>query len=317
MPEGATPGPGRACPAHYGYSPTVFGRPPELEADTLLIAGGLYGNIEALRALEALAVEERQPAAIVFNGDFHWFDIDAQLFAAIESGTALHTRLRGNVETEIAGEDAGAGCGCAYPDEVDEAVVERSNAILASLRETARSLPAARAALARLSAHCVARVGDARVGIVHGDAESLAGWRFDAVALDDPAQASWREEAFVRAEVDVFASSHTCRPALRRFAVGAREVAVANNGAAGMPNFAGERRGLVTRIGVEPSPAALYRVRSRGVFVEALPLAYDTAAFEARFLAQWPSGSPAHVSYWQRIARGTTLAVADAAPRSA
>lgn len=318
LPEGAaTPGPGRACPAHYGYSAAVFDRAPDLEADTLLIAGGLYGNAEALRALEALAAQERRPATIVFNGDFHWFDIDAQLFAAIESGTASHTRLRGNVETEIAGEDAEAGCGCAYPDHVEEAVVERSNVILATLRETARSMPAARAALARLPAHCVARVGDARVGIVHGDAESLAGWRFDAVALDDPAQASWREEAFLRANVDIFASSHTCRPALRCFRVGSRDVAVANNGAAGMPNFAGERHGLVTRIGTEPSPAALYRVRVRGVFVEALPLAYDTAAFEARFLAQWPPGSPAHASYWQRIAHGTTFAVADAAPGGA
>jgi hypothetical protein len=276
----------------------------------------LYGNVQALRALEALATRERNNTAIVFNGDFHWFDIDARVFAAIESGTAPHVRLRGNVETEIAGEDAGAGCGCAYPDDVDETVVARSNAILSMLRETARSMPVARSALASLPAQCVARIGGARVGIVHGDAESLAGWRFDASALDDPGQARWREEAFVHAKVDIFASSHTCRAALRRFHAGGRDVVVANNGAAGMPNFADGRHGLVTRIAAEPSPAALYRARAGGVFVEALPLAYDTAAFEASFLAQWPPGSPAHASYWQRIAHGADGAVAEAAPRS-
>ena len=52
--------------------------------------------------------------------------------------------------------------------------------------------------------------------------------------LDDPANAARIERSFAEARVDVFASSHTCLPALRRFDRGL----VINNGAAGMPNFA-------------------------------------------------------------------------------
>lgn len=42
--------------------------------------------------------------------------------------------------------------------------------------------------------------------------------------------------AFAEASVDVFASTHTCLPALCRF--DGDEKVVINNGAAGMPNFA-------------------------------------------------------------------------------
>lgn len=314
LPEGGASGPGRACPAHYGYEPSVFDRQPAIEAETLLVAGGLYGNLAALDSIEALAAEEREPATVVLNGDFHWFDVHGDDFRQIEARTARHVRLRGNVETEIAAEASDAGCGCAYPSHVGDGEVARSNAILDRLRETARAWPEAREALARLPMHAVARVGDAHIGIVHGDAQSLAGWRFDVDSLDDPASTSWVAETFRAAGVDAFASSHTCRAAMRTFRVGGRERVVANNGAAGMPNVAGERFGLVTRIAVEPSPAALYRTHVAGVFVEALAVRYDHASFEARFLAQWAPGSAAHVSYWARIAAGPDYSLARAAP---
>ena len=68
--------PGRTCPTAYRYSPRVFDRAPEIEADTLYVAGGLYGNVEALAAIAALAAREPGPVTLVFNGDFHWFDVD-------------------------------------------------------------------------------------------------------------------------------------------------------------------------------------------------------------------------------------------------
>ena len=306
------PTPGRTCPSSYRYSPRAFDRAPEIVAPTLYVVGGLYGNVEALHALRELAAGEPGPVTLVYNGDFHWFDVDAADFAAIDAGVAADYALRGNVETEIAGEDAGAGCGCAYPVDVSDAEVWRSNGILGRLRETARREPQVRARLARLPMHLVARVGAARVGIVHGDAVSLAGWGFARDRLDDPAHRRWVEAMFAEAKVDVFASTHTCLPALRRFGGGV----VANNGAAGMPNFEGSRTGLATRIGLRPfAGTALYGTEAGTAYVEAIAIEYDHRAWERRFLGAWPEGSSAHASYFRRIVHGARGTIADARPR--
>src|SRR5713226_6486958 len=114
--------PGRSCPRHYRYSPAVFARAADLKAQSLYIVGGLYGNPYALETVLAMA-------------------------------------RRGNVETEIAGEDSGAGCGCAYPEWVGDAEVERSNEILGRLRGTARAHPRLRGRLSALPMHLVAEIG--------------------------------------------------------------------------------------------------------------------------------------------------------------
>ena len=309
--------PGRSCPTAYRYSPRVFDRAPDLEAETLYVAGGLYGNTEALEALLALRDGEPHPAALAFNGDFHWFDVAAGDFLRVSEEVLRHAATRGNVETELAGEDEGAGCGCAYPADVSDADVARSNEILGRLRETARGFPALRTGLGHLPMHLVARVGRARVGIVHGDCSSLAGWGFSQDALDGPGHRRWIESGFRDARVDVFASSHTCLPATRAFDFAHGRGVVANNGAAGMPNFAGERCGLVTRISVHPAREALYGVEVAGVFVDAVAVRYDVPAWQARFLASWPEGSAAHASYFRRIAQGPGFARERALPRAA
>ncbi len=298
--------PGRACPISYRYPPRVFDREPGIVADTLYVVGGLYGNLEALAAIHALAEAERGALAIAFNGDFHWFDVAHGDFSAIERGTAGHFRLRGNVETEIAGEESGAGCGCAYPADVSDTDVSRSNEILARLRETARQFPRERGVLAQLPMHLVAQVGEAKVGIVHGDAASLAGWGFAHDQLDNPSHARWIASAFRDAKVDLFASSHTCLPALRRFDFGAGERLVANNGAAGMPNFAATRYGLLTRISLTPAAAgtSVLGTRLGALHVDEVAIRYDAARWQERFLASWPQGSPAHASYFARITQG-------------
>ena len=296
------------CPVSYRYSPAVFDREPQVVADSLYVVGGLYGNVEALCALQDLVAEH--PGTIVFNGDFHWFDVALSDFARISAGVARHVALRGNVETEIAAEDSGAGCGCAYPMDVSDAEVHRSNEILARLRATARGLRDDRAALGGLPMHLTARVGQARIGVVHGDASSLAGWGFAHDQLDRPAHARWLESAFDAAQVDLFASSHTCLPALRSFDFGHGPRVVANNGAAGMPNHEGTRYGLVTRIGVRPlgGAASVDALQVAGVHVETVRLDYDHEAWLRRFLASWPEGSPAHASYHRRIAEGPRFA---------
>src|SRR4029078_2993158 len=95
--------------------------------------------------------------------------------------------------------------------------------------------------------------------------------------LDTPAHARGTESMCEQSRVDVFASSHTCLPALRRFDFGGRPRAVANNGAAGMPNFSGTRYGVVTRIGRRPfaGPETLCGVDVAGARVEAIALGYD------------------------------------------
>jgi hypothetical protein len=277
-----------------------------MSAETLYVVGGLYGNVEALERILAMAAEEPAPVTIVFNGDFHWFDVDPADFEQVSRAVMAHAAIRGNVETEIAGEDSGAGCGCAYPDGVSDAEVARSNEILARLRETARSLPRWRERLGKLPMHLVARVGDARIGIVHGDATSLAGWGFARDRLDDPAHAPWIDSVFREARVDVFASTHTCLPALREFAAGV----IANNGAAGMPNHPGTRFGLVTRISHAPhrGAGAVRGAHRAGVHVEALRVDYDHARWMKRFIAAWPEASPAHASYHARLVDGPRFA---------
>ncbi len=305
--------PGRTCPTAYRYAPRSMDRAPEIEAETLYIAGGVYGNVEALDAvLEMVAAEPG--ARLAFNGDFHWFDVAPAEFERVGRAVLGHPAIRGNVETEIAGEDSGAGCGCAYPVDVSDAEVSRSNAILERLRETARKFPGLRERHGALPMNLVARVGDARVGIVHGDAASLAGWGFAHEQLDNPRHARWLHGAFTDARVDVFASSHTCLPACRTLGSGV----VINNGAAGMPNFEGTRFGIVTRISTRaPSDDVLYGARVRGVFVDAIALRFDERRWTERFLAAWPEGSPAHASYFHRIAHGPRYALAQAAARAA
>ena len=292
--------PGRSCPLSYRYSPRVFRREPELRAETLYVAGGLYGNVEALAAL--LDRVRRERAALVFNGDFHWFDVEPAEFEHVDAAVAGFPALRGNVETEIAQDDGAAGCGCAYPADVSDAEVSCSNLILERLRNTARVFPAARARLRELPMHLVAQVGDARIGIVHGDAASLAGWGFAQGRLGLASHQSWLESVFREAGVAAFASSHTCLPAYRRVAGGV----VANNGAAGMPNFSATSFGLATRISVRAAApgTAVMGVRHGALHLDAVRIDYDHDAWVRRFARAWPAGSPAHDSYFRRMTEG-------------
>jgi hypothetical protein len=305
--------PGRTCPVSYRYAPASMNRAPEIETDTLYVAGGLYGNVEALAALQEMARADGD-ADIAFNGDFHWFDVAPADFERIGTTVLAHAALRGNVETEIAGEDSGAGCGCAYPPEVGDAEVARSNEILDRLRDTARAFPEVREQQGALPMNLVAKVGEARVGLVHGDAASLAGWGFAQDHLDNPRNARWLASVFADARVDVFASSHTCLPVCRAVGGGV----VINNGAAGMPNFEGTTFGIVTRISTRAAPGeVLYGTRIRDVFVDAVALRFDERRWMQRFLAAWPEGSPAHASYFRRIAHGPRYSLAQAAERAA
>jgi hypothetical protein len=310
---------GRTCPLHYRYPARIFARPPEVSCDVLYVVGGLYGNEPALDAVLDLYERERGPKRLVFNGDFHWFDVDPARFERVSQRVLEHLALRGNVETELAvaaDESSDAGCGCAYPDWVNHAVVDRSNRIMSKLRQTAQHFPRLTQQMAALPMWRRVNVGESRVAIVHGDAESLAGWGFAQESLQQPQQLAQVQSWFVAAEVDVFACSHTCLPVFRDVPTPGRTLTpmVLNNGAAGMPNFYQAHHGLLTRIATHPftgSERCFGLVRA-GVHLDAIAIRYDHAAWSEQFLQQWPVGSDAHASYASRIAEGPAYQPADA-----
>jgi hypothetical protein len=297
--------PGRSCPLHYRYAPSSFARAADVTAETIYVIGGLYGNVPALHAILDLVRTEATAPTLIFNGDFNWFNVDATSFSTINLEVLKHVALRGNVETELGGMDD-AGCGCAYPAYVDDADVERSNAIMQRLRATARAFPEISQSLAALPMHVVAAVGGMRFGVVHGDAESLAGWRFAHDGLHDATNIAWLTQICRETGINGFASSHTCLPTFRRFTHTGRKIFVINNGAAGMPNFSHTQYGLISRISVHSAQEGVsqYGDVIEGVHVDAIPVHYDAAKFQKSFIENWPEGSPAHHSYFKRIVDG-------------
>jgi predicted phosphodiesterase len=320
---------GRSCPLAYRYQPEALAGPAQLEAETLYVIGGLYGNPDALQAvLERAEKEPGGPATMVFNGDFHWLDVVPEDFGTISETVLAHHATKGNVEAELTSADD-AGCGCAYPDYVDDDVVDRSNQIITRLRATAGRFPDLVRRLGELPRHLTASLGGQRIGIVHGDPESLAGWRLALEAMEpgDPdvrRQVGWRGRPtttsdlldwFARANVDVFASTHTGLPFAQAIPDGRRERLVINNGSAGLPSFADTAYGVITRLSSRPQPPAdsLYGTTIGTLCCDALPVPFDRGAWKERFLAQWPPGSPGHRSYFDRITGGTQLRLEQAA----
>jgi hypothetical protein len=326
---GSTNIPGRSTPPAYRYQPEALAQPAQLSAGTLYVVGGLYGNPLALDAvLERADREPDAPATIVFNGDFHWLDIDPDDFRTIDQTVAAHRAVRGNVETQLAS-PVDDGCGCAYPDYIGDTVVDRSNQVMTELRKTARQAPDLVWWLAGLPRYLTATVGEERVGIVHGDLESLAGWRLAIEAMEpgDPVvrqRRRWRGSPTTpddvgswldRAEVRVVACTHTGLPFAQDVGDSEQRRLVINNGAAGLPNFARTSFGVITRLSTDPRPPgdSLYGTVVGGVRCDALPVRFDAERWTARFVEQWPRGSAGYLAYYQRITHGTTLRLEQAA----
>lgn len=303
--------PGRSCPLAYRYRPGQLADAAEYwPEDVLLVAGGLYGNPFALDALEAMVAAERAQGhrvRLLFNGDFNWFNADAELFRDINRRVLQHDAMLGNVEYELARPSAEAGCGCGYPDFVDQGVVTRSNRIMARLQQQAAQVPEVGAQLASLKRWRFGIFGGLKVLVVHGDAESLAGWGLSRQAFAAGHQARVRMW-FAQTGADVMVSSHTCLPLLWSGEVQGRTRLVANNGAAGMANLAGDYRGMVVRISSKTGCYNSCSGLSAGTMaVELVPLAFDAERWLALFDRLWPRGSEAALSYRQRIVNGTSL----------
>ena len=297
--------PGRSCPLAYRYGAAALATAPAVSAETLYVVGGLYGNPFALDAVEAMAAQEKSKTTLCFNGDFNWFNVDEPAFVSINQRVLAHNAIAGNVEFELCSALTDTGCGCAYPENIDQNVVERSNRIHARLKLTAKKFPKLLVGLASLPLFARFSVGETKIGVVHGDANSLSGWLFDAVELDRETNRDTIIHAFSAANVNLFASTHTCFPAIRRFQLQEGTGIVANNGAAGMPNFQAQRTGLLTRISIYPTPnVSIYGLKQSGVYIDVIPICYDQLRWREAFLRNWPEGSDAHTSYWERIEDG-------------
>jgi hypothetical protein len=317
-----------SCPPSYRYSPAEFRSAAAVHAKTAYVIGGLYGNVEALHAILRMQEAEARrgtDVTLVFNGDHNWFDVDPTSFREINQVALESVAIRGNVEAEIAAPTG--GCGCNYPDYVNAEYVARSNAIMARLQETSREFSEIRAALDALPMSRTIQVDSQRIGIVHGDPEMLSGWSFAAERLSPSGKVCSGDEAaaeltpretiegwFRDAGVTAFASSHTCLAHARDFEVDGTQRLVMNNGAAGLANFAGGTFGLITRISEDPAVPAesLYGITIGGVRFDALPVRFDQQAWVARFLANWPPGSPAYEAYFDRIVNGPNFELQDA-----
>lgn len=323
---------GRNCPLDYRYSPQMLNGCEPQECDTAYIVGGLYGNVEALDRLLRLKVEEEgqgRRVTLFFNGDFNWFDIEASGFRYVNETVLAHAAIQGNVEAELKRALSTAGCGCGYPSYVDDATVERSNAIMRTLQTTAARFPALVEALAALPRYAVLTVGGERIAVVHGDLCSLSGWQLAAEALA-PADVALRRSLgaetapvtteatltgwFRQAGVRIIASSHTCLPVAQGVVVDGCPHLVINNGAAGMPNFRGTTFGVITRLSAdrEMPAASLYGGQIGGARFDAIPLDYTHGAWLERFTRQWPPGSAAHKGYYARLVEGPRFSLRQA-----
>lgn len=301
---------GRACPVDYRIPADAFSGQPQAACDVLYVVGGLYGNPFALDAVERMVAAEdpARTTLVVLNGDAHWFDKTAENFAVLEDRLARHLPLVGNVEAELRRQtDVGVGCGCAYPDCTPDEAVSRSNRIHRMLSEAVDAHPELKATLEGRPATLTVDVAGSKVGITHGDEKLIGGWDCSREALQDILRQDELDRFMAANGLDVLTTTHTCAPAALALARGA----VINNGAAGLPNFAGERFGLCVRIAPESSDDWLFGAQVGGLFVQAVPVRYDHDAYLRWFDALWSETSPAAVSYRDRIVDGPDDRLAD------
>jgi hypothetical protein len=315
--------PGRSCPIAYRYRPEDLAGPAGIACTTLYVVGGLYGNRHALEAVLARAAAESSRPEIVFNGDFHYLDADPAAFGAIADGVGTQRATLGNVEYALTTDDAEVGCGCDYPDYVPDAVVANSNTAVARLHATATDFPEHTAALAELPRYLTAALGGRRVGIVHGDFESLAGWKLALEATDPidpdarahtgfsgtPTSSAQIADWCRRAHIEIVCCTHTGLPYAQDHHHDGGPYLVANNGCAGLPNFTESHHGVLTRLSTNPDPPpdALYGINLNGLRFDALPVSYDHARWASDFTHIWPPGTAAHRNYHQRLQHGTWL----------
>ena len=295
---------GRNCSLEYILRKDWTKKIKKLEAEVIYVVGGLYGNSYALEFIKKMAEDEN--AKVVFNGDMHWFDVEKEDFLKIEELSKDSIKLLGNVEFELLNNTSSLGCGCNYPQDVSDGVVERSNIIHNIMKENIKGDDILNDIKERSKTLVLDFLGK-KIAITHGDEKSMSGWECSNDNLKLEFRKKELDSWFEENNIDILATTHTCLPVVYD---NGKNIVI-NNGAAGMANIQGQTFGLITRIAKSSHEKAIYSEYRNGLYVELVKVDFDIEKFKLWFEKVWPDDSPASISYKKRIINGTSLAIED------
>ena len=295
---------GRNCSLEYILRKDWTKKSKKLKEEVIYIVGGLYGNRYALEIINNMARDEN--AKIVFNGDMHWFDIEKEDFLKIEELSKDSIKLLGNVEFELLNNTLSLGCGCNYPEDVSDGVVERSNIIHNMMKENIKGDQILND-IKKRSKTLVLDFFGKKIAITHGDEKSMSGWECSNGNLKLESRKKELDSWFEENNIDILATTHTCLPVVYDNG----KNTVINNGAAGMANIQGQTFGLITRIAKSNHEKAIYSEFRDGLYIELVKVDFDIEKFKLWFEEIWPDDSSASISYKSRIINGTSLEIED------
>lgn len=295
---------GRNCSLEYILQKDWTKKSEKLEEEAIYIVGGLYGNRYALEIINKMTHDEN--AKVVFNGDMHWFDVEKEDFLKIEELSKDSIKLLGNVEFELLNNTSSLGCGCNYPEDVSDGVVERSNVIHNMMKENIKGDQILNDIKERSKTLVLDFFGK-KIAITHGDEKSMSGWGCSNENLKLVSRKKELDNWFKENDIDILATTHTCLAVVYD---NGRNIVI-NNGAAGMANIKGETFGLFTRIAKNSHKKAIYSEYRDGLYVELVKVDFNIEKFKLWFEKVWPDDSPASISYKNRIINGTSLTIED------
>lgn len=295
---------GRNCSLEYILQKDWTKKSKKLEEEVIYIVGGLYGNRYALEIINKMAQDEN--AKVVFNGDMHWFDVEKEDFLKIEELSKNSIKLLGNVEFELLNNTSSLGCGCNYPEDVSDGVVERSNIIHNMMKENIKGDQILND-IKKRSKTLVLDFFDKKIAITHGDEKSMSGWGCSNDNLKLESRKQELDNWFKENDIDILATTHTCSPVIYD---NGRNIVI-NNGAAGMANIQDQTFGLFTRIARSKHEKAIISQEIGELFVELVKVDFDIEKFKLWFGKIWRDDSPASISYKNRIINGTSLTIED------
>lgn len=293
---------GRNCSLNYLLAKDWQKNIKDIDEDVIYIIGGLYGNIEALKAIKKLSLVESKKPLLIFNGDIHWFDVLEKDFLEIEKIIEKDIKLLGNVEYELFSNNSNLGCGCNYPTTVSDDVVERSNIIHSIMKKNIKNYNILEN-IKKREKTIVINYKNKKIAITHGDEKNLAGWDCSRENLTNYDRRKELSNWFEKNNIDILATTHTCLPIVSKF----NKSILINNGSSGMANIKNETYGLITRIASNSHSDSVFSVKIDDIFVELVKINFDLASFLEWFDNIWDSSSPASMSYRNRIINGTEL----------
>ena len=200
---------GRNCSLEYILQKDWTKKSKKLEEEVIYIVGGLYGNRYALEIINKMAHDEN--AKVVFNGDMHWFDVEKEDFLKIEELSKDSIKLLGNVEFELLNNTSSLGCGCNYPEDVSDGVVERSNIIHNMMKENIKGDDIL-TDIKKRSKTLVLDFFGKKIAITHGDEKSMSGWECSNENLKLVSRKKELDNWFKENDIDILATTHmfTC-----------------------------------------------------------------------------------------------------------